>query len=294
MEWIKEMEKDQEGSEKGWGRSVHIGNAVAQDMSDSGRIQGTYSTSNGIRSERSTDYDGDNGSEVQGILQKVNNGLQYGEAGYKDYSPEHMSDESSMEIKGGNQNNGSSTDLDHLAESIANLESAKEALENEVLKFREIWPDCLVNDPVADLPAEFADDYQNPRETSPEPSQSDDTAHWFPLPHNQRCWRQRVEVWKQKMNQIAILEEQKSLASKQTQILNKLGDTERKAVMLNKEAEQLEKFCEDVVSADETLKLQNRVYKYTTCFFMQLVSLAFVLGIFMFQLAPKYVDNIPT
>ncbi|XP_075494722.1 WPP domain-interacting protein 1-like isoform X2 [Primulina tabacum] len=250
--------------------------------------KGTYSTSNGIQSERSTDY-GD----------------------------------SSWEIKGGNQNNGSSTDLDPLSESIFNLASVEEALKIEVLRFREIRQDVLVNNPVLDLPAEFTNDDQNPQETSTEPSQSGDSVHRFSFApqsevletENRDVETEIEDLFMQKIkaeveylaisravqnlrvaigDQITILEEQKTLASKQTQILNKLGDTEKKAMMLNKETEKLEKFCEDIASADETLKLQNRVCKYITCFFMQLVSLALVLGIFMFQLSPKYVDNIPT
>lgn len=198
----------------------------------------------------------------------------------------------------------------------------------EVLKFREmrqdvlVRQDLLVTDPVLDLPTEFANDDQNPQETISEPSQSGEGVHRFSFaPQSEvletenrhaeteieNLYMQKIEAeveflslsrafqnLREIVDHITILEEQKTLASKQTQILNKLGDTKKKAVMLNKEAEKLEKYSEDIACADETLNLQDRVCKYTTCFFMQLISLALILGIFMFQLSPKYVDKVPT
>ncbi|XP_073154421.1 WPP domain-interacting protein 2-like [Henckelia pumila] len=318
------------GWKKSGGMKVNIEkenshSSVESDVRSSNFVfmQGTYSASNGIQSESSIDYDGDNGNEARDSQQKVNNRLEVGEAGYKDYSPEQVNDDSSWEIKEGNQNNGSSTDPDPLEEPIFNLESVKEALRKELLKFREISQDVLVNDPALDLATDFANDDQNPRETSPEPSQSVEGVHRFFFAsqsevletENGDVETEIEDLFVQKIkaeveylaistavqnlrltlvDQITILEEQKTLASKQGQILNKLGDTEKKAIMLNKEAEKLEKFCEDIASADEALKLQNRVCKYTACFLMQLVLLAVVLGIVMFQLSPKYVDNIPT
>ncbi|XP_073058846.1 WPP domain-interacting protein 1-like isoform X2 [Primulina eburnea] len=286
--------------------------------------KGTYPTSYGIQSKRSTDYDGDNGNGVQGIQQKHNNGLQDGEAVYKDYSTEHISDDTSWAIKGGNPD--SSTDLDPLAESIFNLESVKEELKKEVLKFREIRQDVLVTDPGLDLPTEFTNEDQNPQETIYVPSQSGEGVHRFSFSpqsevletENRHVETEIEDLYMQKIkaeveflvisravtavpnlrsdivDRITISEEQKTMASKQTQILNKLGGTEKKAAMLDKEAEKLGKFCEDIASADETLKLQNRVCKYTTCFFMQLISLALILGIFMLQFSPISVDNVPT
>lgn len=318
--WIVATKKS--GGEKVNIEKENSHSGVESDVRSSNFVfmQGTYSTSSGIQSKRSTDYDGDNENEVQGIQQKVNNGLQDGEAGYKDHSPEPTSDDSSREIIGGNPDNGSSTDLDPLAESFFKLESVKEALEKEVLKFREIRPDVLVTDLVLDLPTELANDDQNPQETISEPSQSGEGVHRFSFApesevletENRHVETDVEDLYMRKIeaeveflalsravrnlrvenvDQITVLEEQETLALKQRQVLNMLGDTEKKAVMLNKEAEKLEKFCEDV---DETLKLQNRVCKYATCFFMQLISLALILGIFMSQLSPKYVANVPT
>ncbi|XP_075482049.1 WPP domain-interacting protein 2-like isoform X2 [Primulina tabacum] len=322
--WIEARKKS--GRDKVNIEKENSHSSVKSDMRSSNFVfmQGTYSTSYGIQSKRSTDYDGDSGNGVQGIQQKHDNGIQDGEAVYEDYSPEHISDDTSRAIEGGNPD--SSTDLDPLAEFIFNLESVKEALEKEVLKFREIRQDVLVTDPGLDLPTEFANEDHNPQETISVPSQSGEGVHRFSFSpqsevletENRHVETEIEDLYMQKIkaeveflvisravtavpnlrfeivDRITISEEQKTMASKQTQILNKLGGTETKAAMLDKEAEKLGKFCEDIASADETLKLHNRVCKYTACFFMQLISLALILVIFMFQFSPICIDNVPT
>ncbi|KAL2462674.1 WPP domain-interacting protein 1-like [Forsythia ovata] len=75
---------------------------------------------------------------------------------------------------------------------------------------------------------------------------------------------------------------------------DRLGDAENKAATLNKEAENLENYCEDIVSADETTKLQKRVWKYTACFFVQLVILIIIMGLFILQISPNYTGVVPT
>lgn len=96
------------------------------------------------------------------------------------------------------------------------------------------------------------------------------------------------------VDQITVLEEQKALASEQTHILNKLGVAERKAAALEKKAEKLENIDEDIASADEVMKLQSKVCKYGSCFFMQLILLLVVLGVFIFHLSPSDVEVVPT
>lgn len=100
----------------------------------------------------------------------------------------------------------------------------------------------------------------------------------------------RVEV----VDQITFLEEQKALASKQIQVLNKLENAENKATMLKTQAEKLETSCEEIVEAHEVLKLQTRVCKFTSCFLVQLILLVLVLGLFVSQLSPLYGDVVPT
>ncbi|GFZ12854.1 WPP domain interacting protein 2 [Actinidia rufa] len=58
-------------------------------------------------------------------------------------------------------------------------------------------------------------------------------------------------------DQVALFEEQKTLASEQAQILNELGDVESKAEMLKRQAEKLETYYEDVVGTEQVLKLEK-------------------------------------
>lgn len=96
------------------------------------------------------------------------------------------------------------------------------------------------------------------------------------------------------VDQITFLEEQKTLASEQAQMLNKLEDAGNKASKLKRRAEKLESYCGEIVEADEILKLQKRVCQFTSCFFIQLVLLFIVLGLFVLQLAPHYNGVVPT
>lgn len=96
------------------------------------------------------------------------------------------------------------------------------------------------------------------------------------------------------VDQITFLEEQKTLASEQDQMLNNLEDAGNKASKLKRRAEKLETCCGEIVEADEILKLQKRVCRFTSCFFIQLVLLFIVLGLFVLQLAPHYNGVVPT
>lgn len=104
-------------------------------------VQGTYATSNGLRSERPVDYDGENGDEVQGSERQVSDGLKGGytrddEGGFEDSSPAHAVANSSWEVKKErSDNHGSSSDQDPLVESIFALQAAQEALEKGWLTF---------------------------------------------------------------------------------------------------------------------------------------------------------------
>ncbi|KAI3456737.1 hypothetical protein Pfo_013400 [Paulownia fortunei] len=292
-------------------------------------MQGTYSTNNGIRSEMPKDYDGENGDEVQGGEQEVTDGHRggYGRGGegkYEHLSPEDVVADSSWEVKEErSENHGSLRDQDPLVESIFALQSAQEVLEKEVLKFKEISRDISVDDSVSDLCTEFIDVEQKLQNTSSERLPYGDGVQTFSRAvqsevvetENRDVETELEDLFKQKIeaeveymaisrtvqklrvaavDQITVLEEQKALASEQTQILDKLGDAENKAAMLKKEAEKLENFCEDIASADETLKLQMRVCKYSSCFFVQLVLLVVILGFFIFQLSPNYAEVVPT
>ncbi|KAK4341967.1 hypothetical protein RND71_037783 [Anisodus tanguticus] len=95
------------------------------------------------------------------------------------------------------------------------------------------------------------------------------------------------------VDQLTLLEEQKTLAVEQAQMVHMLGGAEAKAAMLKIQAEKLESYCEDLASTDEKLKLQKKVYKYSSCFFIQLVLLV-VVGLFLMQMSPDHAELVPT
>jgi len=70
------------------------------------------------------------------------------------------------------------------------------------------------------------------------------------------------------VDQLTLLEEQKTLASEQAQMVHVLGDAEAKAVVLKTQTKKLESYCEDLASTAEKLKLQKKVCKYSLCFFI--------------------------
>ncbi|KAL0306180.1 UNVERIFIED_CONTAM: WPP domain-interacting protein 1 [Sesamum radiatum] len=286
-------------------------------------MQGTYFTNNGTQNERPKDYDGENGDEIQDSEQD-NDGRRDvyerdGDDGCEESSPEDVVADSSSEVKEErSENHGSSRDQDPLIESIFALQSAQEALEKELVKIKEISKDISVDDSVSDLHREFLDVEQKLHKTSSDQRvpqgcssalQSDvvETANRDVETEVEDLFKQKIEVeveylaisrMVQKLkaaagNHITVLEEQKALVSEQTQILDKLGDAENKALMLKKQAEKLENFCEDIASADETLELQNRVCKYSSCFVLQLLLLVIILSV-LFQLSPNYVEVVPT
>lgn len=96
------------------------------------------------------------------------------------------------------------------------------------------------------------------------------------------------------VDQATLLEEQKTVASEQAQMVHRLGDAETKAAMLKTQAEKLESYWEDIATTDEKLKLQKKVYKYSSCFLIQLVLLAVVVGLFLMQMSPDYTEIVPT
>lgn len=78
------------------------------------------------------------------------------------------------------------------------------------------------------------------------------------------------------------------------QISNELGDAESKSERLNREAEDLKTNCADIIETDQVLKLQKRISKVTSFFFVQFTLLFLVFLLFLFQLSPHYVGVVPT
>ncbi|MCD7459107.1 hypothetical protein HAX54_040107 [Datura stramonium] len=97
-----------------------------------------------------------------------------------------------------------------------------------------------------------------------------------------------IQKWRAAaVDQVTLMEEQKLLATKQAQMMKKLGDSETKAAM---QAENLD----DVASTNKTRELQKGVCKYSFYFLVQLVLLVIVLGLHMLPMSPDAVEVVPT
>lgn len=175
-----------------------------------------------------------------------------------------------------------------------------------MLKFKEIGNIASVDDSISDLCTEFTDEEQKHQSFS-RASQSEvvETANGGEFTEFEDLFKQKIEaeveylaisrtVQKLRVaavDQITVLEEQKA---DQTQILNKLGEAENKAAVIKKDADKLEKVCEDIASVDEIFKLQKRAGKYGLCFFMQLVLFVVILAILASRFSPSHVEIVPT
>ncbi|KAL2495783.1 WPP domain-interacting protein 1 [Forsythia ovata] len=312
----------------------NLGNSVQHGQKGNGRVENSKkargkqgndsATSNGIQSGRSLNYGGGNGDDLHAGEWQVYD--RNSEGGLEDVSREDLIADSSWEVRGERNENHGSPVLDPLVESIYTLQSAQEALEKEVLKFREVGIlDVSVHGAVQDFPLEFTSIDQKLQETSSSKQlqsgqnmQSSfhslhsevkevanrkytetDLEDLFKLKIEAEVEYLTISRTVQKLrvaavDQITLLEEETIMASEQAQMLNLLENTENKASMLKKEAEKLVKSCEDIASADEALKMQMRICKYTSYFLVQLVMLVIILGFFIFHISPNYAGMVPT
>lgn len=90
---------------------------------------------------------------------------------------------------------------------------------------------------------------------------------------------------------VTLIEGQEALALEQAQMLNKLEETECKAAVLEKQAEELGKH---VLEGEVVLKMQNRVWKVTTCFVIQFILLVLVFWLFPLRLSSHSGVIVPT
>ncbi|EYU33751.1 hypothetical protein ABFS82_08G164600 [Erythranthe guttata] len=232
--------------------------------------QGTHATSNGVKSEREVPYNGENGDGVH--LSRD------GEGGYEEISPEDGVADLSWEVKKDrNENDGSSSEQDPLVESIFLLQTVQEALEKEVLKFKEIEIDASIDDSDPD--------------TDTRQSELGETEKRVYEAELEELFKQRIEA---EVEYLAISRTVQNLraASANPNTISK----EQKAedLMINNEAEKLEMFSDDIASADETMKLQKRVFKYTIFFLVQILSFLIILKVLVFELSQNSVEFVPT
>ncbi|OAY63255.1 WPP domain-interacting protein 1 [Ananas comosus] len=95
-------------------------------------------------------------------------------------------------------------------------------------------------------------------------------------------------------DEIALLKEQKSVASDHAKLTLELQENGKKAIILEERSEKLEASCKELVGTAENLKLQNRVCKTSLFCFVQVIMLFIALGVFLIQLFPPSSDVVPT
>ncbi|WCJ32523.1 WPP domain interacting protein 2 [Euphorbia peplus] len=95
-------------------------------------------------------------------------------------------------------------------------------------------------------------------------------------------------------DQMTLFEQQEELAGEQTQMLNKIGEAEKKAENLKKKADKVEKFRGEILGTEEVWKMQGKVCKVSWCFFMQLVLLLMVLSLLVLESSSHKGFVVPT
>lgn len=95
-------------------------------------------------------------------------------------------------------------------------------------------------------------------------------------------------------DQIALVEEQEAVAGEQARMLNKLGEAEIRAAKLKERTEELGKFRGDIIGTEEVFTMQKRLWKVSSCFFMQLILLVLVVWVFLLQSSPHQGVIVPT
>ncbi|XP_043701950.1 WPP domain-interacting protein 1-like isoform X2 [Telopea speciosissima] len=271
--------------------------------------------SNGRQSEKSCNYDGENGDEANLSEMQSNKGYGKENGGVVKDVSQDAADMLSEVREEENDNHQPTTDQDPLVDSILSLQSLQESLEREIEMFGEIGQEFVfpANEPVTShcFKESSFEDEANRGESSKEELGSS-----LKSPQGFRQMEIEVEdLIKQKIeteveslvitrstqnfkvataDHISLLEEQKSLVGEQTQMLEKLRDAESNAVLLKRKAEELEESCGELLGTGGVLEMQNRVCKFTFCFLIQLILLFVALGIFILQLLPHYAGFVPT
>eukprot|EP00268_Persea_americana_P021341 TRINITY_DN2127_c0_g2_i2.p1 TRINITY_DN2127_c0_g2~~TRINITY_DN2127_c0_g2_i2.p1 ORF type:complete len:713 (+),score=202.70 TRINITY_DN2127_c0_g2_i2:325-2463(+) len=94
--------------------------------------------------------------------------------------------------------------------------------------------------------------------------------------------------------QVSLVEQLKTLAENQEKMLMKLGDAEDKATKLEKQAEELVASSRELLGAEDVLKMQNDVCKFSLCSFAQLLLFCMAFALFLLQLLPHSHEVVPT
>ena len=85
-----------------------------------------------------------------------------------------------------------------------------------------------------------------------------------------------------------------TLSGNQVLVPNKLGEAGDSDPMLKNQADRLEKYCGDILGAEETFMIQKRVCKLTFCLLLQFTLLILVFWLLVSQLLPNSRLFVPT
>lgn len=307
-------------------------------------MQGANSLmSKGRQSRRSANYDGENSDdEAQGREQHFAEELQAGfrksMAEFEDDSQSYLPADLNWETKGEkNENNGLSADQDPLLESITTLQSAQEALAEELQNFREIGKDEIfffsdvvqdgsdivnLKQNVNELESKLEEarsvlkvkeskviklettlsSYASRQKENREIVELEQRNSRDPEMEFENLFKQKIEAMVEylvisrtnqdlaSVNKITFLEEQKTLATEQAQVLNFSKSVGNKASMLKRRVDKLE----TEIETGEYVKLKKRTCKFASVFFIQFVLLCVALCFFVLQLVPQYTEGVPT
>ncbi|XP_004294872.1 PREDICTED: WPP domain-interacting protein 2-like [Fragaria vesca subsp. vesca] len=95
-------------------------------------------------------------------------------------------------------------------------------------------------------------------------------------------------------DQIALIEEQEAVAGEQARILNKLGETQIRAAKLKERTEELGKYYGDILGTEDVFTMPNKLFKVSSCFFVQLLLLVLAVWFFLLQSSPPQGVVVPT
>lgn len=170
-----------------------------------------------------------------------------------------------------------------------------------MLKLKEVGKDITVDDSISDPQPEIT------QSSEQSPSGDKQSFSWAVHPmmleiakrdaerEIEDLFKQRIEAEVEYLTISRTVQKMKvPLADQITCVEEHTKLVSEKAKMLTKEAEKLKNCREDIASSDEAAKLQKKVCKYTSYFLVQLLSLLVILGVFMFQISPNYVELVPT
>ncbi|XP_042478398.1 WPP domain-interacting protein 1-like isoform X1 [Macadamia integrifolia] len=276
---------------------------------------------NGRQSEKSCNYDGENsdGAHVSEMRSNDEVGMDYGKENgvvIEDVSQDDVAADMPSEVREEEtDNHQSTTDRDPLIDLILPLQSVQESLEREIEMYGEIGQETVfpADESIAShcfMESHFEDETNRSEPLKEELGSSLKSLQGFGQMEIELedLIKQKIEAEVDylvitrstqnfkvaSVNHISLLEEQSSLVEEQTQMLERLRDTESCAVLLKRQAEELEESCGELLETEGVLEMQNRVCKFTFCFLIQLILLFVAFGIFLLQLLPHSVGFVPT